>query len=162
MLKRELKFNHLVSYFCNSSSTKILLYFIISSDGCKPSDKRGLFQSSHIQQARVEWMFYEKRPQNLSLRASSPIWAIETSVARTRERAAKPPSAPSLARSPKARFACPNRRACSHANKISLNLPDLITGKDKGLSLFTCHTSIKTVNTRTDSPGLDEWKIKTL
>ena len=41
--KRELKFNHLVSYFCNSSSssTKILLYFIISSGGCKPSDKRG-------------------------------------------------------------------------------------------------------------------------
>ena len=27
------------------------------------------------------------------------------------------------------------------------------TGKDKGLPLFTCHTSIKTVNARTDSPG---------
>ena len=41
-----------------------------------------------------------------------------------------------------------------------LNLPDIIllqqTGKDKGLPLFTCHTSIKTVNTGTDSPGLDE------
>ena len=35
--------------------------------------------------------------------------------------------------------------------KISLNLPELIlleqTGKDKGLSLFTCHMShVKTVN----------------
>ena len=30
------------------------------------------------------------------------------------------------------------------------------TGKDKGLPLFTCHTSIKTVNARTDSPGLRE------
>ena len=35
------------------------------------------------------------------------------------------------------------------------------TGKDKGLPLFTCHTSIKTVNARTDSP-VDESKIKTL
>ena len=46
------------------------------------------------------------------------------------------------------------------AHKISLNLPDLIllqqTGKDKGFLLFTCHTSIKTVNAQTDSPGLDE------
>ena len=33
---------------------------------------------------------------------------------------------------------------------------------DKGLALFTCHMSIKTVNARTESPGLDEWKIKTL
>ena len=35
-----------------------------------------------------------------------------------------------------------------------MNLPDFIlleqTGKDKGLLLFTCHTSIKTVNARTD------------
>ena len=35
-----------------------------------------------------------------------------------------------------------------------MNRPDFIlqeqTGKDKGLSLFTCHTSIKTVNARTD------------
>ena len=55
-----------------------------------------------------------------SLRASSPIWASETSLARTRERAAKPRGAeersPSLARSREARFACPNRRACSQAN----------------------------------------------
>ena len=47
-----------------------------------------------------------------------------------------------------------------NTHKISLNLPDLIlleqTGKHKGLALFTCHTSIKTVNARTDSPGLDE------
>ena len=27
---------------------------------------------------------------------------------------------------------------------------------DNGLPLFTCHTSIKTVNARTDSPGLHE------
>ena len=32
------------------------------------------------------------------------------------------------------------------------------TGKDKGLPLFTCHASIKTVNARTDSPGLHELK----
>ena len=38
--------------------------------------------------------------RNGSLRASSPIWASETSLARTRE----------------ARFACPNRRACSQAS----------------------------------------------
>ena len=30
------------------------------------------------------------------------------------------------------------------------------TGKDKGLPLFTCHMSIKTVKARTDSPGLHE------
>ena len=53
-----------------------------------------------------------------------------------------------------------------NAHKISLNLPDLIlleqTGKDKGLPLFTCHMSIKTVNAQTDSPGLHERKVKTL
>ena len=41
-----------------------------------------------------------------------------------------------------------------NAHKILMNLPDLIllelTGKDKGLTLFTCHTSIKTVNVRAD------------
>ena len=41
-----------------------------------------------------------------------------------------------------------------NAHKISMNLPDFIlleqTGKDKGLPLFTCHTSIKIVNARTD------------
>ena len=42
----------------------------------------------------------------ISLRASSPIWASETSLTRTRERAAKPRGA----RSREARFACPNRR----------------------------------------------------
>ena len=35
-----------------------------------------------------------------------------------------------------------------------MNLPDLIllelTGKDRALPLFTCHTSIKTVNAQTD------------
>ena len=41
-----------------------------------------------------------------SLRASSPIWASEASLARTRE----------------AHFACPNRRACSRAsNYITIN-----------------------------------------
>ena len=41
-----------------------------------------------------------------------------------------------------------------NALKISINLPDFIlleqTGKDKGLQHFTSHTSIKTVNARTD------------
>ena len=46
-----------------------------------------------------------------SLRASSPIWASEASLARTCERAAKPRGA--FARSREAHFACPNRRACS-------------------------------------------------
>ena len=36
-----------------------------------------------------------------SLRASSPIWASETSLARTRKQTGKP------------RWACPNRRSCS-------------------------------------------------
>ena len=49
-----------------------------------------------------------------SLRANSLIWASEASLAGTRERAAKP-RGPSLARSREARFACPNRRACSQA-----------------------------------------------
>ena len=41
-----------------------------------------------------------------------------------------------------------------NAHKILMNLPDLIllelTGKDRALPLFTCHTSIKTVNAQTD------------
>ena len=41
-----------------------------------------------------------------------------------------------------------------NAHKISMNRPNFIlleqTGKDKGLPLFTYHTSIKTVNARTD------------
>ena len=49
-----------------------------------------------------------------SLRASSSIWASEASLAKTRERAAKP-RGPSLACSRKARFACSNRRAFSQA-----------------------------------------------
>ena len=56
-----------------------------------------------------------------SLRASSPIWASEVSRAKTRERAAKPPGAGSLARSRKARFACPNRRACSQTKFRALD-----------------------------------------
>ena len=44
-----------------------------------------------------------------SLRASSPIWASEASLSRTRERRT------SLARFCEAHFACPNRRACSRA-----------------------------------------------
>ena len=39
-------------------------------------------------------------------------WGSETGLARTRERAAKPRG---TARSREARFACPNRRACSQA-----------------------------------------------
>ena len=58
-----------------------------------------------------------------SLRATSPIWAIETSRARTRPLSSTPRSRenappfldPSLARSREARFACPNKRACSQA-----------------------------------------------
>ena len=50
-----------------------------------------------------------------SLRASSPVWASETSLARARGRAAKPRGA--FARSREAGFACPNRRACSQANR---------------------------------------------
>ena len=41
-----------------------------------------------------------------------------------------------------------------NAHKISMNLPDFIlleqTGKDKRLPLLIFHTSIKTVNARTD------------
>ena len=43
-----------------------------------------------------------------------------------------------------------NNSFIKNAHKISLNLPNLIlleqTRKDKGLPLFTCHPSIKTVN----------------
>ena len=66
--------------------------------------------------------------EKVSLRASSPIWASDPSLARTRERAAKPRGAeesspflgPSLARSWEARFARPNRRACSQARKKTI------------------------------------------
>ena len=62
-----------------------------------------------------------------SLRASSPVWASETGLARTRERAAGTFSrclradvsyflCYTRASSREARFACPNRRACSQAN----------------------------------------------
>ena len=51
------------------------------------------------------------------LRARSPIWASEASLARTRERPAKL----SLTRSREAHFACPNRRACSQANGPPVN-----------------------------------------
>ena len=41
-----------------------------------------------------------------------------------------------------------------NVHKIPMSLPDFIlleqTGKYKGLPFFTCHTSIKTVNARTD------------
>ena len=50
-----------------------------------------------------------------SMWASSPIWASEASLARMRERVAKPRGAPLLARSREARFAHPNRRTCSQA-----------------------------------------------
>ena len=47
---------------------------------------------------------YSGNNVTLSLRASSPVWASETGLARTRE----------------ARFACPNRRACSQAMYVTL------------------------------------------
>ena len=50
-------------------------------------------------------------PQGHSLRASSRIWASEASLART------------LARFHEARFACPNRRACSQATRDKVNCP---------------------------------------
>ena len=59
----------------------------------------------------------ELKEWSSSLRASSPIWASEASLARTRERAL----GPSLARSREAHFACPNRRACSQANGAPVN-----------------------------------------
>ena len=62
----------------------------------------------------AEWCVFS------SLRASSPICASETSLARARKRAAKP-RGPSLARSREARFACPNRRACSQAMFLEEN-----------------------------------------
>ena len=61
-----------------------------------------------------------------SLRASSPIWASETSLARPRERAA---------RSREARFACPNRRACSHARLAEVFKTNPV------ISLFDCQAS---------------------
>ena len=48
-------------------------------------------------------------PQGHSLRASSRIWASETSLART------------LARSHEARFACSNRGTCSQAMRDKVN-----------------------------------------
>ena len=68
--------------------------------------------------------------------ASSPIWASETSLARTRERR---PSRlrRSLARSREARFTRANRRACSQATKNTplgsipcANVPPWGTEKD--------------------------------
>ena len=53
-----------------------------------------------------------------SLQSSSPIWASEVSLARTRKRGAEEnPSRPrrSLTRSRETRFTLPNRRACSQA-----------------------------------------------
>ena len=76
--------------------------------------------------AKCRTGMYDTACKATSLRASSPIWASETSLKRTRERAAKPRGAeerspflgPSLARSREARFACPIRRACSQATKL--------------------------------------------
>ena len=80
-----------------------------------------------------------------SLRASSPIWASEASLARTRERAAKPRGAeersrflgPLLARSREARFPLPNRRPCSQATTVVFWFMD---------RYYYCQTQ-KTVNT---------------
>ena len=78
----------------------------------------------------------------ISLRASSPIWASEASLARTRERGAErpPPLAASpLARSRETRFTRPNRRACSQAMYVS----ELVTENDSlcGRALSSDHLS---------------------
>ena len=52
---------------------------------------------------------------HVSLRASFPIWASEASLARTRERAAKPRGTGAPRSRVLARLARPNRRACSQA-----------------------------------------------
>ena len=59
-------------------------------------------------------------PVSCSLRASSPVWASEASLARTREPASERASGPSIARSGEAHFVCPNRRACSQASFVWL------------------------------------------
>ena len=51
-----------------------------------------------------------------------------------------------------------------NAHKMSMNLPYFIlseqTGKEKGLPLLTCHTSMKTVNARTDwMNGRSSWEF---
>jgi len=71
-------------------------------------------------------------PGRCSLRASSPIWASEVSLARTRERGAEARASPSqlrrsLARSRETPFARPNRRACSQAKGGALNCTYAIT-----------------------------------
>ena len=62
-----------------------------------------------------------------SLRASSPIWAGEASLARTNERGASFPLllAASLARARETSFARPNRRACSQASRLMLKALDI-------------------------------------
>ena len=67
----------------------------------------------------------------ISLLASSPVWASKTGLARTRERAAKPRGA-SLARSREARFACPNRKACSQAIVVSVIGQSVVLGRGVG------------------------------
>ena len=52
-----------------------------------------------------------------SLRASSPSWASQSSLARTRERGASRLGR-SLARFRETRFTRPNRRACSQAREV--------------------------------------------
>ena len=108
--------------------------------------KQFLFPNTFIRflkrcQSQRTWKFYwcslsfrfrqrnQTIKQNSSLRASSPIWASEASLARTRERAVKPGAGegkrnpgPTLARSREAHFACANRRACSQASKTATAL----------------------------------------
>ena len=78
----------------------------------------------------------------ISLRASSPIWASEASLARTRERGAERPlplAASPLARSRETRFTRPNRRACSEAMYVS----ELVTETESlcGRALSSDHLS---------------------
>ena len=56
-----------------------------------------------------------KRGMHVSLRASFPIWASKASLARTRERAAKPRGTGAPRSRVLARLARPTRRACSRA-----------------------------------------------
>ena len=70
------------------------------------SYQAGVSPEGGLEVGKTLWFFSEA----LSLPASSPLWASEASLARTR-------LGPSLARSREAYFACPNRRACSQAKK---------------------------------------------
>ena len=96
----------------------------------------------------------------VSLEASSPIWASETSLARTRERAGRREGqrkgGPSLARSREARFACPNI-AWDHALSLSsLNVSRLVRPWKKKKK-HTHAWSQVSPNRRACSQATDRW-----